>query len=49
MVHAWEVPDAWRWHGKLRAIRRPALTKAEATVGEAIIPHAGLKDAGRRS
>jgi nucleotide-binding universal stress UspA family protein len=43
LVHAWEVPEAWRGRGKYQPFVDRALTDAEAVVEQARKTHAGLR------
>jgi nucleotide-binding universal stress UspA family protein len=43
LVHAWEVPEAWRGRGTYQPYVDRALTEAEAVVERAAAAHPGLK------
>jgi nucleotide-binding universal stress UspA family protein len=43
LVHAWEVPQAWRGRGTYQPYVDRALTAAEETMEEALAAHPGLK------
>ena len=43
LVHAWEVPEAWRGRGKYQPYVDRALTEAEAVMKAAVEAHPGLK------
>jgi len=43
LVHAWEVPEAWRGRGKYGPYVDRALTTAEAVVDAAVAAHPGLE------
>ena len=44
LVHAWEVPEAWRGRGKFQPYVDRALDQAEAVMESAAEAHPGLKD-----
>jgi nucleotide-binding universal stress UspA family protein len=44
LVHAWEVPEAWRGRGTYQPYVDRALTEAEAVVESAVAAHPGLHD-----
>ena len=43
LVHAWEVPEAWRGRGTYQPYVDRALTAAEETMESAVTAHPGLK------
>jgi nucleotide-binding universal stress UspA family protein len=43
LVHAWEVPEAWRGRGTYQPYVDRALTEAEAVMERAVAAHPGLK------
>jgi nucleotide-binding universal stress UspA family protein len=43
LVHAWEVPEAWRGRGNYQPYVDRALTTAEETMEQAVEAHPGLK------
>jgi nucleotide-binding universal stress UspA family protein len=43
LVHAWEVPEAWRGRGTYQPYVDRALTEAEAVMEAAVEAHPGLK------
>ncbi|HET8756046.1 MAG TPA: universal stress protein [Solirubrobacteraceae bacterium] len=42
LVHAWEVPEAWRGRGNYQPYVNRSLTAAEAVVDDAVKAHPGL-------
>ena len=44
LVHAWEVPEAWRGRGTHEPYVNRTLTAAEAVVDDAVKAHPGLAD-----
>jgi nucleotide-binding universal stress UspA family protein len=44
LVHAWEVPEAWRGRGTYPPYVDRALTRAEEVMESAVTAHPGLKD-----
>jgi nucleotide-binding universal stress UspA family protein len=44
LVHAWEVPEAWRGRGTYQPYIDRALTQAEEVLGDAVEAHPGLLD-----
>jgi nucleotide-binding universal stress UspA family protein len=44
LVHAWEVPEAWRGRGNYQPYVNRTLTTAEAVVDDAVKAHPGLAD-----
>ncbi len=44
LVHAWEVPEAWRGRGTYQPYVNRALTAAEGVVDDAVKGHPGLAD-----
>jgi nucleotide-binding universal stress UspA family protein len=44
LIHAWEVPEAWRGRGTYQPYVDRALTQAEAVVESAVRAHPGLRD-----
>ena len=43
LVHAWEVPEAWRGRGTYQPYVDRAMTEAEAVIERAVEAHPGLK------
>jgi nucleotide-binding universal stress UspA family protein len=43
VVHAWEVPEAWRGRGNYQPYVDRALTAAEEVMEQAVLTHPGLK------
>jgi nucleotide-binding universal stress UspA family protein len=43
LVHAWDVPEAWRGRGTYQPYVDRALTEAEETMEQAVAAHPGLK------
>ena len=44
LVHAWEVPEAWRGRGTYEPYVNRALEEAEAVMASAVAAHPGLED-----